>query len=385
MAITIHQTPESYTPSDNPVVWTFSSDQTAQPNFVYVVKVYINDTQVATDLVSPTSGINAYYDASWVASVNCSTPTISDDFVIDANNYCRVRITIVERYGDPASDQASMVGTNITAWKARMLDDDYVDWAAADYIYGTSAKWLTNYPTDINPKVRATGEQIRLMFINNLNSVTIKVKLYDSSNTLISSGSYGFTATSYRILHVNCTPSVIVNESIGITQNDFDSAAYYTIEDEVDVVTYRIDIDTSLVYSTYKRLHYLTQWGDISSWSFGLISRKSGAVESHSYRQGFGQWNGNQFEFTKERGRDIDYGKSVSRSMKCVSDWLTESQQNYMVLNLYGSPLVYEESGSILIRRRVTNRTIEEKIEENDMLFLEEVTIELSGYNSMNV
>src|SRR3990167_1684754 len=386
MSVTIHQTPESYTPSDNPIVWTFSSDQTAQPNFVYAVKVFINDAQVATDLVFPTNGIYAYYDASWIASTNCQPPTISTDLVVDANNYCTVKITIVERYGDPVADGASTAGTNITACKARMLDDDFVDWDPTDYIFGTSAKWLTNYPiTLISPKVRATDEQIRLMFINNLNNVTLSIKLYDSSDNLLASGAYGFTSAAYRMLMVNATPSVIVGEAIGIQQTDFDAAAYYTVEDAVDMVAFRIDIDTSLVYDTYKRLHYLTQWGDISSWSFGLISRRSGSVDSHSFRQGFGEWSSNQFIFSKERGRDIDYGKTIERKMKCVSDWLTEEQQNWMVLNLYGSPIVYEENGTLMIRRRVTNKTIEEKIQDNDLLFLEEVTIDLPGYNSMTV
>ena len=386
MAVTIHQTPESYTPSDNPVTWTFSSDQTAQQNFVYAIKVFINDTQVATDLVSPTNGINAYYDASSFASAYCGAPTVSADLVVNANNYCTVRITITERYGDPVADGASTAATNITTWKARMLDDDFSDWDPADYIFGTNAKFLTNYPiTEITPKVRATDEQIRLLLINNLNSVTLSFKLYDSSDNLIASGAYGFAATSFRLLMINATPSVIVNEAIGIQQADFDAAAYYTIEDAADVAAFRIDIDTSLVYSTYKRLHFLTQWGDISSWSFGLISRRSGSVESHGYRQGFGRWNGNQFVYEKERGRDIDYAKTVSRQMKCISDWLSEEQQNWMVLNLYGSPLVYEENGTLMIRRRVTNKTIEEKIQENDMLFLEEVTIDLPGYNSMTV
>lgn len=386
MAVTIHQTPESYTPSDNPIIWTFSSDQTAQPNFVYAVKVFINDVQVATDLVFPTNGINAYYDASWVASVNCQHPTISTDLVVDAANYCTVRITIVERYGTTVADGANAAASNITAWKARMLDDEFIDWDPTDYIFGTNAKWLTNYPiATISPKVRATNEQIRIMFINNSNNVSLIFRLYDSDGNLMVSGTYGFTATSYKILHVNATPSVIVNEAIGIQQTDFDAAAYYTVEDLLDVVAFRIDIDTSIVYPTYKRLHFLTQWGDIASWSFGLISRRMGSVESHSMRQGFGQWNGNQFEFTKERGRDIDYAKTISRSMKCVSDWLSETQQNWMVLNLYGSPLVYEESGALMIRRRVTNKTIEEKIQENDLLFLEEVTIDLPGYNSMTV
>lgn len=385
MAVTIHQNPETFTPSDNPIVWTFSSDQTAQANFVYAVKVYINNVQVATDLVFPTNGIYAYYDASWIAAVNCQPPTISTSLAVDANNYCLVKITIVERYGTPVADGANAAASNVTAWKARMLDEDFIDFDPADYTFGTDAKWLTNYPTSINPKVRATDEQIRLLMVNNGNNVNILFKLYDSAGGLISSGTSAFVASAFKMIHVNATPSVVVAAAIGISQNDFDSASYYTVEDAADVEPFRIDIDTSLVYSTYKRLHYLTQWGDVSSWSFGLISRRSGSVESHSMRKGFGAWSGNQFVFSKEQGKDVDYAKTIERKMVCISDWLTEEQQNYMVLNLYGSPIVYEENGSLMIRRRVTNKTIEEKIQENDMLFLEEVTIDLPGYNSMTV
>ena len=76
MAVTIHQTPLSYTPSDNPIVWTFSSDQDSQTNFVYAVKIFINDTQVGTDLVFPTNGIYARYDASSFAAVILSNASV---------------------------------------------------------------------------------------------------------------------------------------------------------------------------------------------------------------------------------------------------------------------------------------------------------------------
>jgi len=382
-APTIHQTPDNYTPSDNPIVWSFSSDETTEPNFVYAVKVYINDTQVATDLVFPTNGIYAYYDASWIASTNCQPPVISSDILADASNYCKVRISIVERYGVVVADGASINASNITAWKARMLDDDFISWDSTGYVYGSLAKFLNNYPS--TPMVRETGEQIRLMFINNLNTVTnFKIELFDVNGESIVDDVVSLTATSFRIIVANLSPSVIIAET-SITSTDFETAHYMEVSRGVDLDVFRIDIDRSIVYPTYKRLHFLTQWGDIASWSFGLISRRSGSVESHGYRQGFGEWSGDQWVFDRSRGRDIDHAKTVTRQLKCVSDWLTEEQQNWMVLNLYGTPLVYEESGVNLIRRRVTNKTIEEKIQENDLLFLEEVTLDLSGYNSMTL
>ena len=145
MAVTFHQTPDTYTPSDNPVLWTFSSNQTAQPNFAYLVKVYINDTLVANELRFPQNGIYSRFDARDYTSDNCASPAISEDIIVDANNYCTVRITVTERYGDPVADGASTAETNITAFKARFNDWDFIDWTASDYIYGTDSmlhRWV---------------------------------------------------------------------------------------------------------------------------------------------------------------------------------------------------------------------------------------------------
>lgn len=382
--ITIHDTPDSFMPSDNPVVWTFSSDQTAQANFVYAVLVFINDTQVATELVFPENGIYGKFDASGYASNNCNTPTIGSDLLADADNYCKVRITITERYGNPRSDGASTAGTNIVCWKAKMLDDDWIDWVPSDYVYNTPGQWLTNYPE--TPKVRDTGEGIRLMMINNETSITnFKVELFDVDGVSIVSDTLNFTATSFMLLICNVSPEVIVASALGITQANFTAATYYEISANsgAGMPTYRIDLDREMVYSTYKRLHFLTQWGTIEAYSFALITRESGSIQSFGYRKTFGEWSGANFVWSKEQGRDIDYAKSIDRKAVCTSDWLSQAFQNWMVFNLYGSPLVYEEGTDLMIRRRVTNRTLDKKIQENDMLFLEEVSMDLPTHNSM--
>jgi hypothetical protein len=42
MAITLYDQPQLIAPAGNPLVFTFSSDETAQPNFSFIVQVYIN-------------------------------------------------------------------------------------------------------------------------------------------------------------------------------------------------------------------------------------------------------------------------------------------------------------------------------------------------------
>jgi len=51
MAVTFHDIPQKYAPSDNPVTYRFSSNQTAGANFSFLVETYINGAVVATDKV----------------------------------------------------------------------------------------------------------------------------------------------------------------------------------------------------------------------------------------------------------------------------------------------------------------------------------------------
>lgn len=387
MAVTIHTTPDTYTPSDNPVVWTFSSDQTAQDNFVYIVSVYVNDSLVANELRFPESGIYSRFDASSYASNNCNTPTISSSLYADAANYCTVRITVTERYGTPATDQASSAASNITCWKARMEDNDFIDWTPNDYILDgvASESWLTNYPSSVNPLVRTTNEEIRLMCINNLNNLPdFEIELYDSTDTLVNSYSIlSVPVSANKITIFNLTPSVIIAAS-SITQADFDASTYMLVYAAGWVDQYRIDFDYSCVYSTYKRLHFLSTWGTIESHSFGLISRQMGDVKDYGYTKTFGEWSGSSFVFSKDQGREIDYAKTAELSLMCTSDWLSQAVQNYLQLNMKASPLIYQEDpdNSLMIRRRVRSKKLEWKIAENDMLFLETIEITLPSYYS---
>jgi hypothetical protein len=388
MAVTIHTTPESYTPSDNPVVWTFSSDQTAQDNFSFIVQVYINDVQVGEEQVFLESGIYAKYNASHYTSNACNIPTISDDIVYQANNYCTCKITVYENYGTPPTNQASAAASNVTTWKAKLNDVDYASWDPADYIYGTNAKFLTQFPiTEFSPKVGLENdEQIRLMLFNNLNNVNIAFKLYDADDNLIVSGSYASVVSAYRVIIVNATPSVIVNEAIGIQLTDFQQASYYTVEDASDVVAFRIDLDTDHQYSTAKRIHFISRIGAVESFSFNLISRISGNIQSFGYTRIRGEWNSSAWAYVKSRGSKIGYAKTQDKKMTIESDWLYENIQHWLMDNLYFSPVVWEQdTDGTLIRREIMNPSFEKGVQENDMLLNCTIEISQDSETSMTV
>jgi len=388
MAVTIHQTPDSYTPSDNPVVWVFSSDQTAQNNFYYLIKVYVNDVQVGEEVYFPESGIYSRFDGSAYTSNACGTPAIGSNLLADAENYCEIRITVVERYGDPVADGANAAAANIVAWKAKMTDEDFVNWSSTGYVYGDPGQPLTSYPD--TPKVRREDEDIRLLFINGQTSITaFKVELFDANDVSIVSDTLNFTATSYWLLVANVSPAVIIASALAITSANFDSASYYKISANAGAgfSEYQIDLNEDHYYDHRMRVHFMADWGDIASYSFDLFSKEMGDIQSWGYQKTWGSFSGNSYVFTTAQGQYIDYVKRRTPKMEIVSNWLTEAMLWYLNENLLGNPLVFiqdpNEASAPLKQRKVTNSAYTNDVQENTQVFLLVLRVDLNPHTSM--
>jgi len=387
MAVTIHQSPQSYTPSDNPVVWVFSSDQTAQTNFSYLVSVYIDGNLDSDNVVFPEDGIYAEFDASGIVSRNTQAPTINAEPIDDALNYCEVYIIITERYGNPPTSQADDTSDTVTCWKARITDEDFEVYDATDYVMSGAITVLplTQFPTTINPKIRP-DEFHRLMIITNDDPVTdVEYNLYDENNVVIVTDSVSGTFTN-KISIVNISPSVIIAETT-ITLANFEACAYYTIlvyPTTADPVTYRMDMNTNHRYDYAVRLHFLSMLGCVEGFSFDLIARESADVTSEGYQRKFGYISGNSFVFDSNRGTDIDIAKVTTKKLTVESDWLLQDEQNWLVENMYDSPMVFiEQADGGLKRVKVTNTSYAKMIQENDTLVSEKVELVVGKKTSM--
>lgn len=377
MAVTIHQTPDDFTPSDNPVVWTFSSDMTDEDNFVYLVQVYVNDVTHSINLIYPESGSVARFDASSIASYVTQQPALTDLVFQDAENYARIKIQVKERYGDPPADEASVTSDNIVVFKAGMTNEDFVEWDSSDYVIGTTdKKFLTNFPRTTNPKVRLTDEQIRLMLIHDGTGFTARFKTYEADGTLIATMSSTFTpGSNKKILILNVTPDVLLAD-FG-SGDEFDDCAYYTVSSDTLFETYQIDIDTECKQKRSQRIHFMGDFGSIESFTFNAVSYETGSIESRSYQKGFGEFDGNNFDFNLQSGTNIDHAKILKRKLVVESDWLDEDVQQWLVSNLYTSAAVYHEVGSDLIRRMIEESGYKKMYHDTNMLFREKISLRL--------
>jgi hypothetical protein len=108
MAVTINNSPTTYTPSDNPIIWRFSSDETAQPNFRFIVEVYVNTLIYSTHDVFVERSNYAHFDASQVAQQVCEFVKPSMTEIAEENKIWQVMsIRVREYYGTPLSFGAS--------------------------------------------------------------------------------------------------------------------------------------------------------------------------------------------------------------------------------------------------------------------------------------
>lgn len=388
MAVTIHQSPQGYTPSDNPVVWVFSSNQTAQANFSYLVEVYINgnlDSQNGP--IFPTSGINAWFDAHEITSRSCVPPVIqdnSDDPIVDAENYCEVYIKVIERYGSPVTSHSSATSADVICWKARLSDEAFE--AYDETVYEGNEAFVTEFPPSLNPKIRV-DETHRLMLMSDNDELqSYEATLIDADGNTIISDSWSGSVTAPFCM-INASPAVIIANIPAITLAHFALCDHYFITIQpsfASVISYRLDMNQAHRFSTAKRLHALTKIGCIEGFSFDLISRPTSKIDSESYQKKFGYIEGQAFIFDTNKGTEVDIAKVEMKSMSIESDWLVELEQHWLVENFYTSPAVYLENANGTLRRvKITNTSFAPMIQENDTLISEKVDLVIGTETSM--
>lgn len=377
MAISITQSPQSFTPSDNPVVWVFNSDQTSNPNFYFLVDVMINGVSVENHKVYPEQGGYAHFDASSITERYAFVNTRQQSQTL---NY--ISIDVTEYYNGSAG--LTDTSNEVKIFKAKVKKEVFQNWNANDYVLdgvGTT-KFLTFCPRG-DDKTKGT-ELKYISLLSDGNAPNVEFKTYTSGGTLIDTQNLNL-ATTENLFSI----TVGVQDLIDDISLDFTGATYYTLQatnTSGSTEIYRINIDTDCNYSKAKRLHFLNSLGGIDSFTFGLFSRERASVKSFGYERQFGNFDSsNYFTFDLKEGTVIDYLKQFNKSIEITSDWLTEDVQNWLVEELYTSPIAYIESGTELYRCKVTNDKYEMKGNENDMLFQEVVKIELESDTSVNV
>lgn len=355
MAVTIYDEPQAIAPAGNPMVFTFSSDQTAQANFSFVVELYINGTLRLTQEVFRQFNTLGRIDVSEAVQSTLSSPLVVDGSLTTyydpaINGYY---IKVYEKYGTPTTTHGSDTSNQRTGFNGALRHQNWINFDYQDYNASTTNSLTPNvlFLTDW-PRTRRffCGEDERL-FLGILcsdTSVNVRFRLKNSAGSIIANALTSITLS--KLLVVDASPSTIIANT-SITQANFDSAAYYEVivrgagagSYNGSSETFTIYLDRECKRYETRRLHWLNKYGVWDSFTFPLVSIDSTNVEKYDYQKEKGVWENNSYTYPLYQGEKIHYTKTASDQLILNSDWLHQDVQQWLMRSLLESPSVYLE------------------------------------------
>jgi hypothetical protein len=329
MAVTINSSPQLYTPSDNPIVWKFSSNLTATANFSYLVELYVSGSLTGTHQIYPESGIYSHFDASDVVKTMLDIPDINQStFVADALNNREVYIIVKEFYGTTPTVHATATSSTINVWKARLDNKEFSNY---DYTDWNGIKFFTDMPNDIQVR---EGNNYLVTIMTNYN-VNIYAKLYNSSGTLLDTIT---TTANNKVTQINLNTDILASA--------FTSSTAY-------IEYYVTDVATGLVVSEVKRfyinracqngypLYWINKYGSFDTYDFSFNAIFSSTIESKTFEKQFGEWSSSNYVFDASNSGVLSYFKTANDTLQLVSNYINQATQNWLVRTCYISSVVY--------------------------------------------
>lgn len=375
MAVSFSQIPHAYSPSDNPLRYVFSSNQTAQANFSFIVKVNLGGVQIFEAKIFPENGIYAHYDASDVVKYKVLKPTLSTVLNQDSGTMQTLSLTVTENYGATPTDQASATSTVTKVWKACLSDEDFLlkDFAG-DY---KGKLFLTNTPRGNRVEILRGQDVYLQQIVDTGGLVAMSIGFYNSSGVLLDT--IGVSA-NHSIWQLNLKDTLLD----AITLEDINNVAYFTVQiGTSETLTFQYFDD----YCNYPfALTWMNEYGSFDQFVFKHNNEINYNVDNSSYRKQFGSWSGNTFNYSVTNTGQIDYVKNIKHEGTLTTDFISEAFQNYLI-ELFNSPfyLLTDVNGYVIGINVTNNAYKEDQARFEELLMLEVNYKKSSSHKSLTI
>lgn len=397
--ITIQSTPDKFTPAFNPVVFSITSDNYAQPDFKFVADVYngagillaslkYQPRVVGTDPVS--------IDVSRILHELVSSDYLKLNSVVSPS--------IVTTSGAAISDYSVQFGEQYsdTVYANLSSYSGYVFNAAVNnlrFAFYDDAVYLNKqFLTRFNRQVARKRDSVMIsMLQSDTSAITgFGLAVFDMTGsslytTTISNPFTSLSNTNARLLHLHIGFDYLYN-LLAFSSTVYNNAAYYTIT-TTGGTSFRVDLYSQCERFPGMRLHFLNELGGFDSFNFMLDTKGSQTAERKQYlRQAVNRRTG--YDATNRRFEVLNrnYYSTYKEKVKAISDYLTDTESQ-LLGELLTSPLVYIEAdasqyggtGTVLIPVNITTMDYEVKKSRVDKLFNLELDMEYSTENLRQV
>lgn len=341
MAVTISQSPNKYTPSDNPISWSWFSGATVNPNFSYIVEVYIDGALDGSHQIFPELGGGySHFDASEIVRAVVPVAHVGETSVVnDAENYREVYIKVREFYGSPPAFGADATSATINVFKSKIDEADFDVWNYTDYEpTAITKKFMTDSPAI--QSVREGKDFFLSIITDEVANIGAIVEFYDDADSLITSLDYN-APTSEKITQLNLNSDNYVGT---LTQPVLDTVEYFLVYyADIGSVpiseTKRVNIDRTC--DNGAELIWLNKLGSFDVYHFGHNMIQSSDHTAKTYEKQYGGWDDVTYTFDSSNAGVHSYFKTATDKLKLVSKYIAPTVQNWLVNSAYISPLVY--------------------------------------------
>ena len=391
MAVTIIQTPDKFTPSDNPIVYAFKQPLSISGNTKYnvsfVVKTFVNGAEIGTFEIFPELSTSDHYgkiDLSdkvrgYIPNHPVNNTTASPTFLYDTQNYVETYIEIREKYSiDPDVDpdiQVAITTSSVTIpFKGSLSRSEFATWDYSNYKKGglsrqflTDKSYTSAYGVASYTATEKKGYTTILSYFDN-SDLDTPTNYYVKFIYQIPSGNVTQT-TTFTASYQGAVSAIRFNLQEQLDLGNITQSTYDNCTGVIIAVQDLSNVGRMGLYTIYfsdacfdkgANLLWLNKYGSYDNYRFTYNSRISAKIESKSFSKRQGEWNAanNSYSVNNNTFGKIDYLKTITKQLELSSDWLTEDQQAYVV-NLYESPLVYINEGTEVENVVITNSSSE--------------------------
>ena len=393
MAINILANPKDFAPVYNKMEYLISSTNVAQPNFAYLVDIYINGSGTKTVRLRIPARPSDNYGKVDIHRVlesaltsDVGNPTGTAGTYEASNSSLSYIVKFGEEYGTTVVQYPDEeIDISRKAFNASLEKRPFINWDVTEYeMDGVTKKFLTNMPDNHKVSIESHG----WLYFKEATALTIvSVITFDSSGATINAFKIDASTTSADIQFTPSSPASLnnidnTNIILGAQPIITSDVAYYEVyvgaPSQVSE-TRTFVLEESCKYNT-NTLIFQNNLGAFDSFTFYLGDMSMTDIERKDMKVNVDTVVGNDIVYSMNEREKVTYYTKKSETIKLMSDWISEEESNWL-LELMSSPEIYLQEGNELTavaKIKATNYTKKKVV--RDKLFKIEVELEL-GYD----
>jgi hypothetical protein len=388
MAVTILDTPATYSTFNDDLWFVTSSTNSGTTNFKFVYDILVNGNLVSRTKSFPdVSGYGIFNSAPIIRAFNSNYFEPSGSSILIESND-KLKISYVLEVREEVSGSINVLADASGAYNGYnytiplFADEFKID--TLNLISYEDALLTTSFSDNL---LTERGEITEIEYGDNFfisywkktgGTYIAKVDVINEGNTIGTSVSGVITLSGeFNMFNLNASN---VNSWAGSTIINSNTYGYdFYIFNATNSRKIKLRQKCNSKYQSYN-LHFLNRVGGYDTMKFGLVNKRNSEYEKSYFRRNEWQLTGSQMSkvdsYNRYNESNINYNIQHKNTYHLISDWVSGQDYEWLA-QLISSPIVYMEVQGAYFPVTIVNNTYNYKLEISDKLFNFEIDVEV--------